>query len=270
MPGVYDIGYKGVGAYSFVDIEGSGENSTIIRTKYAIGFGGTIYNAEIRQLRIEVIGDGTFDTCYGMRIFSNDSRYDLSFENNPLAAGRLTNVTVYITGCNKVNNAIDIFVKNGPVILTNVTAIAAGGIEAKAISIGGYYSSALGIPSWDFIPSFTNVTAIAQNASINYGIYVAATQPVFKNITAKAIGGDNNYGIYIDYEYSNKPIRIHHSEISASTSSVVNGVSVWTGIQPLTFITNTLLEGGPISGIGNTVCAGVVDENYAFYPTTCP
>jgi len=51
--------------------------------------------------------------------------------------------------------------------------------------------------------------------------------------------------------------------IRGTTNTIMNSAGVTT------YVGNTQLDGGPVSGVAVT-CAGVYDENYTFYASTCP
>ena len=64
------------------------------------------------------------------------------------------------------------------------------------------------------------------------------------------------------YGFSNNSfslVTIDHSELVGQTATVIGG-SVSIGA--------TRLSGGPVSA--SATCAGVYDENYTFYASTCP
>lgn len=78
MPGVYDIGSNSLLMLSYVDIEGSGERTTVITSNSAVGTVQGSRNAELRFLTINGLG--------GLGISNNNA--DLS----------LTNVSVNVAG----------------------------------------------------------------------------------------------------------------------------------------------------------------------------
>jgi hypothetical protein len=64
MPGVYSVGLNSVQMYPYVDLEGSGENSTIISGNFGDDWRSGVVNgtdfSEIRLLTVENTGGGTY------------------------------------------------------------------------------------------------------------------------------------------------------------------------------------------------------------------
>ncbi|MGE5893683.1 MAG: hypothetical protein ACM34I_06480 [bacterium] len=239
MPGIYDVNWDYVNGRAYVDIEGSGENTTIItgRGSYTV-YGG---NEEIRFLTIENRGDIATSWARAIR-FDNSS------------GGKLTNVTATCSGASQMNWAIE---TAGPATLINVTAIASGGSQETVGILLGNGSATL-----------RNVTVAAQDAPFNYGIFVKNGAPILNSVTAKATGGSYNYGVYNEYSFEGDPMRIYNSILAGSTNTIFNGeIPIW---PTTTYIATTHLDGGPVAGIGTTVCAGVYDENFNFSTNTCP
>ena len=84
-PGIYDIGTNSLQMKEYVDVEGSGENTTIITGHIGIDSSGVVQganNAEIRFLTVQNTGGGT----YAVAIY-NDS-----------ASPKITNVTASASG----------------------------------------------------------------------------------------------------------------------------------------------------------------------------
>jgi hypothetical protein len=80
-----------------------------------------------------------------------------------------------------------------------------------------------------------------------------------------ASGGTSNYGIYNSATSGSYTVKVDNSQIRASTNTVRNDAEFTTRVGA------SKLEGGAVSTGGGTVtCAGVHDENYAFFASTCP
>jgi hypothetical protein len=58
-------------------------------------------------------------------------------------------------------------------------------------------------------------------------------------------------------------VKINNSVIAGSTYTIANGSGV-------TYVGNSKLDGGPSAVFEGVTCAGVYDENYAFYASNCP
>jgi len=108
-------------------------------------------------------------------------------------------------------------------------------------------------------PTITHLTVSASGESGIIGIFNSASTLTMTNVKVDIPLESITYGVY----NSNSTVKIDHS--------VISGVNpVYTTSDSTTFIGSTRLEGGVVDGIGPTTCAGVYDENYFFYASTCP
>lgn len=114
MPGNYDIGTNNIQLISYVDIEGSGENTTTISSAFCSSTRGTIstaYGNELRFLRVENnCGPSSFSTS--IAIYSVNS------------SPTLTHMTAKATG--GILGTYAVYNKNNFAKLNHVTAIADG------------------------------------------------------------------------------------------------------------------------------------------------
>jgi hypothetical protein len=207
-PGIYDIGTSSLQMKPYVDVEGSGENTTTITGHIDSSSSGVVQgasNAEIRFLTVKNTGGGSF--------------------------------------------AVAIYNTSASLKMTNVTASASD----ASYNYGVYNSTSS--------PTMTNVTTSASGGFINSGVYNSISSPTMTNVTASASGGTHNYGVY---SVTSGTIRINHSVIKGSTNTV------WIGSGVTTYVGNTQLDGDPVSNSGVLICAGVYDENYTFYASSCP
>jgi hypothetical protein len=189
MPGYYDIGTSSVQMQQYVDIEGSGENTTVISGTIDTSTTGVVKSeshVEIRSLTIENRGgSGHFNT--------------LALSNNDTAA-KITNVTIMASG--GANN-YGVYNEGAVVpILFNVTVTVSGGSSSNY----GIYNKS----SWAHM---SNVTVNVSGGGVNYGIFnQSSTGPFLTRSSVSANGGTYNYGIY----NSNTIINVTDSDISAS------------------------------------------------------
>ena len=104
---------------------------------------------------------------------------------------------------------------------------------------------------WSTRPSSISVTS-----STAYGIYAgdALTTDVL-NSKIRAAGTSSSVGIYSPYTNS---FSVKGSEIAGATASVDDSSANVAG---------TMLDGGAANA---AACAGVYDENFTFYASTCP
>jgi hypothetical protein len=178
--------------------------------------------------------------------------------NGPVVAARNMEIrflTVENTGGG--NNSSTAIAATPQVKLTSVTAIAIGGIvDNFGISS---ISSLMNPPL--FI-EMTNVTVLViggSESSVNYGVFNVgglSPQPItMKNMKIEVLGGTKNYGVF-----TNSGGRIDSSEIEATTT-------IFNDSSANAEVTNTLLDGAIE---GSVKCAGVYDENFTFFASTCP
>lgn len=178
MPGVYDVGSTSVQMQPYIDIEGSGENTTIIQGGIDSTTSGVVNaagNAEIRFLTVQ----NTNIAINGIAISNPLSVY--------VGTAKITNVTA--EGGSAVTNYGIYNVSPYLLTMTNVTVTVGG----SGWSYGIYNGS-------DSITIMTNVTAIVSSNYTNYAVYNEACYYIgttMNNVTAYATGGAAfNYGVY--------------------------------------------------------------------------
>jgi len=154
--------------------------------------------------------------------------------------------------------AIAIYNSGAAPRLTHVSASATGGTFEFGNGVFNSSSSS---------PTMTNVTASASGGtSENYGVWNLSSSPTMTNVSASATGGTGtfNSGVRNDADSGTYTVRINNSQISGSSSTIVNDTEFTT------LIGASQLSGGAVIGGGTVTCAGVYDENYTFYASTCP
>ena len=183
-PGVYTE-TANVAMKNYVDVEGSGQNTTTINcacssssnnfdVSAAVISAGAI-TAEIRHLTINNTGG-----------------------SNNMSVG------VYTNG----------YSTDGVVTINNVTATAIVTVGGETTSLGVYNKSSS--------PTMTNVTATATGGTFNRGVSnQSLSSPSMNNVTATATGGANNYGVI---NISSSPT-IRNSSITGTTNSIFNDSS---------------------------------------------
>jgi hypothetical protein len=292
-PGVYDIGDATLFMKPYVDIEGSGETVTKITANDATNRGtGTITgasNAELRDLTVVNTGGGSFAK---------------GIENQVVTATRITRVTAIASGGVEANAGV----RNNlctDCALTDVTARGTGGgsfaaglilntserfTVRRVTATGASGVTSYGV--WVVNNSGTtsgqleDVTATGSGGTTSYGVNAGGGSGILtfelrnSKLTAKD-GSGTNYGLFAR-PFSFVPTLIENSTITASGGAASQGVNTTSlridhsRITGANFAVNGLggvLVGGSFLGGGPTVgatCAGVYDENYIFYASTCP
>ncbi len=216
--GIYDLGNNGFAMQPYVDIEGSGENTTTITSTHSSGTSpnsATVVgaeNAEIRMLTVENEGGSS----YAIAIYN--------YEVSP----KITNVTASVSG--GTNNRC-VFNHSASPAMTNVTVTASGGTNNRAVY---NYSSS---------PTMTNVKATASGGSFCYGVRnETSSAPIMTNITVTASGGTNNYGVS---NYSSSPVMANVTATASggTTNGGVNNISTSSPIMKEVLNNGILING---------------------------
>lgn len=250
MPGVYNIGANSLQMRQYIDFEGSGENVTAIQGNRDSATAGVINGstlAELRSLAVTHTGGGT----NAVAIY-NGNTSPLLTNLKVSASGAANNYGVY-NGASGLGQASSTMTK----VFINIS----GGTGSFNYGIYNDGSGNIGTS-----PTMTYVTILAHGLlfgtpNSTYGVYNVSASPVLTNVTASAYSGTNNYGVY---NSSGGIIQIRHSVISGTTNTIRNGSGVTTKVA------HTQLDGGAVSNAGALLCAGVYDENYILYISSCP
>jgi hypothetical protein len=269
-PGTYTETVK---MRKYVDIEGAGERVTkIINTTSANNatvFGAS--NAELRYLTVETRSAPSAPAIW------NDN-----------ASPSLLHVTAISSQQGSVStrkpgdSAPDI-VTNQTIRNTNASAPVMADVTVSttvALNALGY-----GIYNDASAPTMKNVAISVVGGNIStIAVYnTNSSSLTMDNVTIAAFGGTANCGVYND----NSSFTMKDGMISASSQGICNNgsgnfratVDDSTISAAYATISNSAsyalrvgvskLAGGPVAGTFVT-CAGVYDENYTFYPNTCP
>jgi hypothetical protein len=112
-------------------------------------------------------------------------------------------------------------------------------------------------------PTLANVNISATCGMDGTGLYNANSSATIKDATISA----SDYAVYsTTYNPADHySVTIDRSKLRGPGSTIVNNPNYTTRVGA------TNLDGGPVSDSSNPVtCAGVYDENYTFFPSTCP
>lgn len=294
-PGIYDLGSTMLTQKAYVDLEGSGQQATVIQgvgnnddtLETAVIRGGS--SAEIRDLQVKTVGSSSLPSIAILVLNDADTR--------------ITNVTAVASG-GYGNFALRN--RNATTVIEGSTLKAAGGsssygvsskgpgatvaIKRSVIEATGATSSSYGL-SANAGGTYSEIRDVqihvAPSGGYAYGIWLsenpASTDLRVTDSTITAEGGWASYGIYLNAfvkllveqsqiralgtsSYGVRSLQggdalIDHSEIAGATSTV-DGFDVYIGA--------TRLHGGAVSS-STEACAGVYDEAFTFYAgPTCP
>jgi len=292
-PGIYDLGSTMLTQKPYVDLEGSGQQATVIQ-----GLGNEDFNfetavvkgassAEIRDLQIKSAGQG-----YSYSIALLIQQADTSVRDVILLSGSASQINWGI------RHPGDSSAK-----LAGVTITVSGG------------TTAYGFSSPDFVslsPIIENTVIDVSGASVSNGIFSGVNEQLdmVRNVRIKVSAGQTAHGINLASfsglrltnstitveaptsfgirSDSPSPLRIEQSQVSASGTGNSYGIYATSGGNIMTIdhaevtgATNTVfastarigatrLDGGPVNASVST-CAGVYDESFTFFAgPACP
>jgi len=161
-------------------------------------------------------------------------------------------LTVQNTGGNTY--AVGIYNNSASPRLTHVTVSVAGGTSAN-----------FGVYNHNASPTIQDTSISAVGGSYVAGVYNYQSSPALRNAILSAAGGTTtNDGVYNTRWTGSYDVWITHSQITGSGRTVYNGAGYTTRVGM------SQLDGGTVVNNGALTCAGVYDESYTFYASTCP
>lgn len=289
-PGIYDVGSTMLLMKPYVDIEGSGQEATVIQgvgtaentSTIAVVKGAS--SSEIRDLQVRGTGSASQPTTIGIVVIDADTSIRDVTVNVSGGTGnwgiRNSNAPAHIIGVTVNTQAGSIF----GIGIGNKYALATPTIERTVINVTGTSGLLYGISGVYGVPKEVRdvrVNVAGPNAIgffVDNSAFSTATSTRITNstITAERYGiwvergsieldieqsqiraiGSSSIGILDDSSLSQ--VRVKSSEVSG-TSAPVSALSA--------LIAGTLLDGGTTTA---TACAGVYDEAFTFYASTCP
>jgi len=291
-PGIYDVGSTVLEMKPYVDIKGSGQDATVIKgfgsfdpalttavikgaspaelrdlqvhcdgSLYAYTYGIAIYNdavsPRIKDVKIVATqnlrswgirnANGASPTIEDVRIESEGSVRAYGISNNSGTEPMIERVVIRASGGTSENYGIANFISARPAEVRDVQITVTGGSGSIAY---GIYAP----------PSTTNPIRITNSAiSVSSGTTIRGIQSDGATVEVEQsqirASGSGSYGIY-----SAGTARVDHSLIEGVGSTVTASTAT---------IGATRLEGGAVSATSAT-CAGVYDESFIFYASTCP
>lgn len=291
-PGIYEVGSTGLQMKPYVDIEGSGEQATVIR-----GTGGPNFDitygvvklagsSELRDLKVLCEGlpgttaIGVFGSnVHGSRITNvtiessgGDAAWGLRHGGSLSLVVSDSRIVVNGPASGESYGIVNLSLGNLRVQRTDVTLSGSSfgyGLFSRAANLTledskinasagtkayGYFSD----PSQsDGALTVTESTIVAQGTSSEtFGIRFNSSSSSTKveHSRIEAISNGLSYGVDC---FSLADCSIGHSEIAGATASVTGSLNVGA----------TQLKGGAASG---ATCAGVYDESHTFHASTCP
>lgn len=269
-PGIYDMGTAHLQIKPYVDVQGSGQGQTVLRSAggSTIGSGATVEvqdRSEVRDLSIENSGGGDF--AVGVYAAGH---------------GVLRDITVQVSGA--ADDGYGVIVPScDSILIDGVTAEASANTNTSAgVSFLSCTTARI---------SNSTVSGLDGGAS-NFGVQSGATETLITNVSATADGTGSASALATD----RSDTTVRDSRLTATSSgSVSRGINIFdggtgsvlytvevhgsrvsgqsaavhTGTETDALFGASQLDGG-VSGVGNKTCAGVYDGNYTFFASTCP
>ena len=235
--GTYDLGSVHLGMQSYVDIEGSGEGTTLITSTHS--------------------SNSTFSSATLLGASNSEIRF-LIVENR---GGAGQSVGIYITSSSPsvVNVTVTAFGGSTAVIGVYSDFSSSPTLRNVTVTTTDSGGSSWGVVNSNSSPSMTNLTITASGGSTqNYGVYNAfGSSPTMANVTATGTGGSTGLGVF--NEDGSSPT-IRHCSFTGATHSIRNDASSAR-------VASTRLEGA-VDGSGFT-CVGVYDVSFAALGAGC-
>ncbi len=298
-PGIYDLGNNGLTMKAFVDIEGSGQQTTTITSThsgssqdYTSATITGMSSAEIRFLTIENRGGGN---C-SMALYNNFSSPAIT-RVTAIASGGTLNRGIYNISSNPFMTDITLDISGGTSSfgiynysysspsMTNVSITVQNGSSETVGVVNGTYSSPsmtnvlivanggtgdnnCGIDNSTYSsPSMFKVSAIVSGTGTAYGVHnYSHSSPVMTMVTTNVSGGASSYGLYNDYYCS-------PSVTGLSVSNATQGVHNLSASYPV--IRDSAISGSSYSivnqssadtpvKVANTLLDGVVSGSGSY------
>ncbi|HET9494124.1 MAG TPA: hypothetical protein VFR15_07840 [Chloroflexia bacterium] len=203
--------------------------------QYSIGMGNINSSPTLGNVRI--IASGGSSASWGVQ--------------NSSSSPSMSNMTINVSGPGD-NLGVLIEDSSSPT-LSSVTVSVSGG------------TTNVGVENNAASPTLTNVTISASGSGANYGVRNSNSSSRIQGSAVSASGGSINMGVFNTATTGSHTVKIDNSKITGSSNSIFNGAQFTTRVGA------SQLEGGPVVPGGGTVsCAGVYDENYVFFASTCP
>ena len=139
-------------------------------------------------------------------------------------------------------------------VMANVTASARGGTNYNE-----------GVVNDNSSPMMMNVSVSASGGFNSIGVSNRSSSPTINNSLIRAYSATYNYGIANFAPDGTYTVHVNNSQISGDTNTIQNDAEFTT------LVGASQLSGGPVdAGGGTVICAGVYDQAYTFYASTCP
>lgn len=283
-PGIYDVGSTGLQMKAYVDIEGSGQQATVIKGTGSSDpdTAGVVKGAASSEIRdLQVVADGSAAATIGILLpdTANTSIRDVTIavsgsssnwgiRNLSNTSSKIEGVTIATTGGTVGYGIGNKFVDTHPIIRRTVITVTGGSSTRYGISA---------VTGSD-LPELRDVQIDVSGGSHSYGLSVdtfTGSGLVVRIINSSIRAEDHGVDTNVDAWVENSQVRATDAlgvgiEAASATidNSIIEGDDA-TVIASVASIAASRLAGGSVSA-GLATCAGVSDESFTFYASTCP
>ncbi len=228
VPGIYDIGTESVHMQGGIDIEGSGENTTVIQGNIDSYMAGVVIgssNAEIRLLTVQNVGGNNSSSVAIYNAFSST---------------QISNITAVSSA---IGAAHGIYNFTSSPVISNSRISASGGTQYTA-GIFNYGASSPVVSNTDI-----NVTGAGPTFGVSYGVnnYCGGDcKPVLINVNITSGGGSYNVGIW----------NFNATPSIEKTKIITGGGTGIVASNSTVRVDNSIINGGVNSDSSSTVLIG--------------
>lgn len=235
-PGVYDLGTDSFKMREYVDIEGSGQNATIITsTAFDNWDTGTIVavnNAELRNLTVENRGDNLYAICIYISSVSpviSNVTCTLSAEAVAFQQTRLISVA----------NECYPYLEN---VSIDLNVVGAAGATTGLYCYEGARPRLYRC----------NIDMFIERNDLLYGVFNRSAAPVLEYTNINVDSGDEAYGVYCEGLGTDMRVVLKHCHIT-STRNALTTQGAWDIDTSGTTLWGKLAEGSAFSGVSGAM-----------------
>jgi len=237
----------------------------------ALASGGTTFNFAIyyRGVEIAEMSNVTAEATGG-----SDARGIYNESSNPFltavrasAVGATVSTALYNEASTPVIQTTDLISSSGGVCYGMFNSIGSNPLMTGGSIFAALCATNVGVKNVNGASALlTHVVITVLGGSINAGVWnTDAGTGSSTGLRITVFPGFQSYAIFNEASGGNFVVDIDNSVLIGSTNVIRNDPAFTTRIGA------SKLEGGPVIGGGNVICAGVHDEGYTFFPGPgCP
>lgn len=269
-PGVYDLGGNSLTMHPYVDIEGSGETTTIITGAMSSPtLAGIVDGADNAELRLLTVKNTATSGVYAVAIFNSSQ------------SPKITHVTAATYGGVQ---GFGIYNYKSSPVLNDLTASTTGAkycygmynvdsspiMNNVAASAYGVSSGSVGVYNGNSSPTMNNVTIYTQGGGDlgSVGLFNTGSSPALKSVSITT--GGPHRGVGVHNENSSAPTL---NDVTITAGSAYGGIGIENLDSSPTMTNVTAVASGGIYpglgiGISNSGCNAITADRSTFQGST--